>query len=66
MKILVDYDACEANGYCENVAPEVFHLDDEDNLQIIGDPGPDVAEKVREAVRSCPRAALSLSSEEDS
>jgi ferredoxin len=60
MKILVDYDACEANGYCENIAPEVFSVDEDDNLQIVGEPGPAVIDKVREAVQSCPRAALSL------
>jgi ferredoxin len=64
MKILVDYDACEANGYCENIAPEVFRVDEDDNLQIIGDPGPAMAGKVREAVQSCPRAALSLAEDD--
>jgi ferredoxin len=60
MKIVVDYDACEANGVCEAVAPEVFHVDDDDNLQIVGDPTPELADKVRQAVQSCPKAALSL------
>ncbi|GDY29782.1 ferredoxin [Gandjariella thermophila] len=60
MKIEVDYDACEANGVCEAVAPEVFHVDDEDNLNIIADPTPQTADKVRQAVQSCPKAALSL------
>jgi ferredoxin len=60
MKILVDYDACEANGVCESVAPEVFQLDDEDNLRVIDDAAPGAIEKVRQAVASCPRNALTL------
>ena len=60
MKIIVDYDSCESNGVCETIAPEIFHVDDDDNLQIIGDLRPEVIEKVHDAVRSCPRNALSL------
>lgn len=60
MKIVPDYDACEANGVCEGIAPEVFQLDDDDNLNIVGDVTPENLEKVRRAVQACPRAALSL------
>jgi ferredoxin len=63
MKVIVDYDACEANAVCEGIAPEVFQLDDDDNLQLVGDVTPENLEKVRRAVQGCPRAALSL--EED-
>ena len=34
MKIAVDYDLCEANAVCMRKAPEVFRVDDDDNLDI--------------------------------
>ncbi len=62
MKIVVDYDLCEANAVCMSKAPEVFKVDDEDNLHILIESPPEgLREKVEEAVRLCPRQALSLS-----
>ncbi|TDI99733.1 MAG: ferredoxin [Deltaproteobacteria bacterium] len=61
MKIVVDYDLCEANAVCMSKAPEVFKVDDKDNLLIlIESPPEDLREKVEEAVRLCPRQALTL------
>lgn len=61
MQVRVDPLVCEANGVCEGLVPEVFELDDEDNLTILRpDPPAALADKVRHAVRSCPKAALSL------
>jgi ferredoxin len=61
MKVSVDHDACEANAVCVGLAPEVFEVDDEDNLHILVAPVPDgLADAVRHAVRSCPKAALRL------
>ena len=61
MEVRVDPLACEANGVCEGLAPEVFELDDDDNLTILQpNPPAGLADKVRHAVRSCPKAALSL------
>ncbi len=61
MKILVDYDLCEANAVCMSKAPEVFKVDDDDNLHIlVENPGEDLRKKVEEAVRLCPRQALQL------
>jgi ferredoxin len=60
MKISVDYDSCEANAVCEAVAPEVFQVDDDDNLHIVADPTPETVDKVRQAVQSCPKVALTL------
>ena len=62
MKIQVDYDLCEANAVCMSKVPEVFKVDDEDNLHIlIESPPEELREKVEAAVRLCPRQALSLS-----
>jgi ferredoxin len=61
MKVAVDYDLCEANAVCMEVCPDVFKVDDEDNLHILIDnPGEDLRAKIEEAVRLCPRQALSL------
>jgi ferredoxin len=61
MKVQVDRDACEANAICAGLAPEVFEVDDEDVLHIKVDELPDrLVESVRHAIRSCPKAALSL------
>ena len=60
MKVKVDYDLCEANAICMQQAPQVFLVDDEDNLQILDEnPGPELREKVLNAVRLCPRQAIS-------
>ena len=61
MRVEVDRDACEANAVCVGLVPEVFELDDEDVLHIKVDDVPaGLADSVRHAVRSCPKAALSL------
>ena len=61
MRVEVDRDACEANAVCEGLVPEVFSVDDEDQLHILADPVPSgMADAVRHAVRSCPKAALRL------
>ncbi len=61
MKVSVDPMVCEANGVCVGLAPEVFDLSDDDELTILQPEVPaDQADLVRHAVRSCPKAALSL------
>jgi ferredoxin len=60
MRVTVDAVLCEANALCARIAPEVFSVDDDDVLHIAadGEVPPDLADKVREAVRCCPKAAL--------
>ena len=61
MKILVDYDLCEANARCMEVAPDIFKVDEEDNLHIlIESPSEDRRKDVEEAVRLCPRQAITV------
>ena len=61
MKVIVDYDLCEANAVCMSKDPEIFKVDDEDNLHILVDDIPEQHRaKVEEAVRLCPRQALQL------
>lgn len=60
MKILVDYDLCESNGVCVKIAPDVFRLDENDELQHNESPPAEQHEKVKKAVMRCPRGALRL------
>ena len=61
MKIKVDYDLCESNALCEALAPEVFELDDDDNLQLKAEETTaENLEDVKRAVAACPRAAITL------
>jgi ferredoxin len=60
-RVEADYDLCESNALCEAVAPDVFRLDDNDDLQI---DDPTVTDEnraaVEQAVASCPKAALMI------
>lgn len=61
MKVSVDPLVCEANAVCVGLAPEIFDLNDDDELQILlPDVPPELRDRVRHAVRSCPKAALAL------
>jgi ferredoxin len=61
MRIEVDYDRCEANAVCEAIAPDVFRVDEEDNLHVLQEEPPaELHEDVRMAVDRCPKAALSV------
>jgi ferredoxin len=60
-KIEVDWGLCESNGVCMGVIPQVFQLEDDDTLTLLQEEiTPDNEEKVLEAVRQCPRQAISI------
>jgi ferredoxin len=61
MRVVVDYDRCESNAICMGMAPEVFEVRDDDNLYLLQEnPPEELRAKVEQAVRSCPKQALSL------
>ena len=61
LKVVVDYDLCEANAVCMDVCPECFRVEDDDSLTILVERPPEkLRQKVEEAVRLCPRQAISL------
>jgi ferredoxin len=61
MKVVVDFDLCEANAVCMDVCPEVFKVDEDDMLHILIErPGQALRKKVEEAVRLCPKQAISI------
>jgi ferredoxin len=60
-KIEVDWGLCESNGVCMGIIPEVFQLEDDDTLTVLQeDVTPENEAKVRDAVRQCPRQAISI------
>lgn len=65
-KVVIDYDACESNAVCMGIAPEVFDLDEDDNLVLLQEYPPQaLLERVRPAVDSCPKRALALETVDD-
>jgi ferredoxin len=61
MRVVVDYDSCESNAVCMGIAPEVFEVRDDDNLYVLQEnPPEELRAKVEEAVKRCPKQALSL------
>ena len=61
MRIIVDYDVCESNAVCMAVAPDIFEVRDDDFLYLlVEEPGPERREAVEEAVRRCPKQAISI------
>jgi len=61
MRVKVDYDKCESNGLCVAAAPEVFEIRDDDVMYVlISEPTGENEARVRQAVRACPKQALSI------
>lgn len=61
MKIVVDYDLCEANAFCQKIAPEVFRVEQDDTLTVILERPPEkLREKIERAVVKCPRGAIKI------
>ena len=64
MRIVVDYDLCEANAVCMDTCPECFRVEEDDTLTVLVErPGPELREKVEESVRLCPRQAISIATD---
>jgi ferredoxin len=61
MRVLVDFDRCDSTGLCTTIAPDVFELDEQDELVVLtGSPGPGQWTAAEEAARSCPKLAITL------
>jgi ferredoxin len=61
MRIVVNRDLCEANAVCCGLAPDVFELDDDEQLVIkLPEPPADREDRVQLAVARCPKNALAL------
>jgi ferredoxin len=61
MRVVVDYVLCESNAVCMRLVPEVFEVRDDDRLYLKTERPPEtLRSRVDEAVRRCPKQALSL------
>ena len=60
-KVVVDFDLCESNAICMDIAPEIFEVRDDDFLYVLDEtPGDDMRGKVEEAASRCPKQAIKL------
>ena len=61
MRVVIDWDVCESNAICQGIAPEVFEVRDDDNLYLlIEQPDESLRPKIEQAVRMCPKQAISI------
>jgi ferredoxin len=61
MRVVVDFDLCESNAICMGIAPEVFEVRDDDFLYVLQEnPPEELRPKIEQAVRSCPKQAITL------
>ena len=61
VRVVVNMDVCESNALCMGVAPEVFEVGDDDVLRVLDEqPGEELRARVEEAVRLCPKQAISI------
>lgn len=61
MKVVVDLKLCEGNQRCMEAAPEVFEVRDDDKTHLLMEKPPEaLREKVKLAIRMCPRQAITL------
>lgn len=61
MRVVVDYDLCESNAVCMAILPEVFEVRDDDFLYVLDETPPEEKRpQLEEAVRRCPKQAISI------
>lgn len=61
MQVEVDYGRCDSTGVCTAIAPDVFELDEHDQLQVHAESvRPQLWQEIEEAARSCPKLAITL------
>ena len=62
MRVVIDELRCDAHGVCVSVCPEVFALDDDDDVVRVLDDQPDesLRETLARAAQGCPKAAITI------
>ena len=61
MRVIVDYDLCESNAICMQIAPDIFEVRDDDFLYVLEEqPAADRRAALEEAVQRCPKQAIAV------
>jgi ferredoxin len=62
MKVIVDELRCDAHGVCVDACPEVFALDQDDDVVrvLIGEPDESLRDSLEKAEMICPKAAITI------
>lgn len=61
MKVVVDFELCQSYAICVEIAPKIFEVDENDDLQILlENPPEEMRQELEEAVRLCPRQAIAI------
>ena len=61
MKVTVDFDICQSNAVCMEIAPKVFEVRDDGYLYILmEEPPEEMRPRIEEAVLACPKRAISI------
>ncbi|HEY7295442.1 MAG TPA: ferredoxin [Dehalococcoidia bacterium] len=61
MKVVINMDLCEGNARCQEAAPQVFEVGDDDRAHLlVAEPDESQRAAVERAVRLCPRQAITI------
>ena len=62
MKVIVDELRCDAHGLCVDACPEVFALDDDDDVVtvLVEEPDDSLRDELARAAQACPKAAITI------
>jgi ferredoxin len=62
MKVIVDELRCDAHGLCVDACPQVFALDDDDDLVrvLVVQPEESLRASLERAAMLCPKAAITI------
>ena len=62
MRVIIDQQLCEGNMRCQEAAPEVFEVRDDDKSHLLIEKPPEaMRERLKLAARLCPRQAITIS-----
>jgi ferredoxin len=62
LRVSVDHDACAGSGFCCKIAPQLFALDDDEDVArvLLPDVPEELEAAAREAEDACPTTAIVL------
>lgn len=62
MKVIVDELRCDAHGLCVEACPDVFALDDDDDVVrlLTEEPDESLRDSLGRAAQACPKAAITI------